>query len=87
MERPRIKRTTEPIEAPDGDLLLLRPSAGGDVRIEQPDERDRRLLAAFDGEHTLDQLHEEFGNADVDAADRPAAGAGAGRGRAPTTTS
>ena len=66
MERPRIKRTTEPIEAPGGDLLLLRPSGGGDIRIEQPDERDRRLLAALDGEHTLAQLYEEFGNADVE---------------------
>jgi bacteriocin biosynthesis cyclodehydratase domain-containing protein len=66
VERPRIKRTTEPIESPNGDLLLLRPSADGDIRIEQPDDRDRRLLASFDGEHTLGQLYEEFGRADVD---------------------
>jgi bacteriocin biosynthesis cyclodehydratase domain-containing protein len=59
--RPRIKRTTESITAPDGDLYLLRPSADNDIRIEQPDEEDRRLLAALDGEHTLEQLHEEFG--------------------------
>jgi bacteriocin biosynthesis cyclodehydratase domain-containing protein len=61
MRRPRIKRTTEPIGTPDGDLYLLRPSADGDIRIENPSEEDRRLLAAFDGEHTLEQLHGEFG--------------------------
>ncbi len=61
MRRPRIKRTTEPIGSPDGDVYLLRPSADGDIRIENPNEEDRRLLAALDGEHTLEQLHEEFG--------------------------
>lgn len=61
MRRPRIKRTTEPIESPDGDVLLMRPSAGTDIRIEKPDEGERRLLAALDGKHTLEQLHEEFG--------------------------
>jgi bacteriocin biosynthesis cyclodehydratase domain-containing protein len=61
MRRPRIKRTTEPIGSPDGDVYLLRPSADGDIRIENPSEEDRRLLAALDGEHTLEQLHGEFG--------------------------
>jgi len=61
MQRPRIKRTTESIGSPDGDVFLLRPSAGSDIKIEKPDENDRRLLAALDGEHTLDQLNEEFG--------------------------
>jgi molybdopterin-synthase adenylyltransferase len=61
VKRPRIKRTTEPIESPNGDVLLMRPSAGNDIRIESPDEDERRLLAALDGEHTLAQLHEEFG--------------------------
>jgi bacteriocin biosynthesis cyclodehydratase domain-containing protein len=61
MRRPRIKRTTEPIDAPDGDLYLLRPSAEGDIRIENPEEEDLRLLRALDGEHTLEQLHTEFG--------------------------
>jgi bacteriocin biosynthesis cyclodehydratase domain-containing protein len=65
MLRPRIKRTTEPIGTPDGDIFLLRPSAGSDVRIEKPDEEERRLLAALDGEHTLEQLHEEFGESAV----------------------
>jgi molybdopterin-synthase adenylyltransferase len=65
VKRPRIKRTTEPIDSPDGDVLLMRPSAGNDIRIERPDEQERRLLAALDGEHTLEQLHEEFGEKSV----------------------
>jgi bacteriocin biosynthesis cyclodehydratase domain-containing protein len=66
LRRPRIKRTTEQIETPEGDVYLLRPSAGNDVRIEQPDDGERRLLAALDGEHTVEQLHEEFGRDAVD---------------------
>ena len=66
MRRPRIKRTTEQIETPDGDVYLLRPSAGNDIRIEKPDEGERRLLAALDGEHTVEQLHDEFGAETVD---------------------
>lgn len=61
MQRPRLKRTTEQVSSPDGDLLLMRPSAGSDIRIEKPDEEDRELLAALDGEHTLEQLRERFG--------------------------
>lgn len=66
MRRPRIKRTTEEIETPDGDIYLLRPSADNDIRIEQPDAEERRLLAAVDGERTLEQLREEFGDDEVD---------------------
>src|ERR1700761_9480260 len=66
MRRPRIKRTTESFRAPDGDYYLRRPSAGRDVRIESPDERELGLLDALDGEHTLEQLHEEFGAELVD---------------------
>jgi bacteriocin biosynthesis cyclodehydratase domain-containing protein len=61
MERPRLKRTTQQMEAPNGDLYLLRPSAGTDVHIEDPDEAGRRLLAALDGTRTREQLIEEFG--------------------------
>jgi molybdopterin-synthase adenylyltransferase len=61
MRRPRIKRTTESIVSPEGDIYLLRPSAGNDIRIEKPNEEDRRLLDSLDGEHTLAQLQEEFG--------------------------
>jgi bacteriocin biosynthesis cyclodehydratase domain-containing protein len=61
MDRPRIKRTTELIETPDGDLYLLRGSADTDIRIEQPDEEQRQLLASFDGEHSREDLEGKFG--------------------------
>jgi bacteriocin biosynthesis cyclodehydratase domain-containing protein len=61
MRRPRIKRTTEAIESPEGDVYLMRPSADGDIRIEKPNEEERALLESLDGEHTLEQLHEKFG--------------------------
>jgi len=66
LRRPRIKRTTEEIETPEGDIYLLRPSAENDIRIEQPDAEERRLLAAVDGGRTLEQLREEFGASEVD---------------------
>ena len=66
MRRPRIKRTTEEIETPDGDVYLLRPSAENDIRIEQPDAEERRLLAAVDGERTVEELRAEFGSQEVD---------------------
>jgi len=66
LRRPRIKRTTEQIETPEGDVYLLRPSADNDIRIEQPDAEERRLLAAVDGESTLEELRAEFGAAAVD---------------------
>ncbi len=65
MERPRIKRTTERMEAPNGDLYLLRPSAGADIHIEDPDEEGRRLLAALDGTRSRPELVEEFGADEV----------------------
>jgi bacteriocin biosynthesis cyclodehydratase domain-containing protein len=65
MDRPRIKRTTEQMETPDGDLYLLRPSAGADIHIEQPDEEGRRLLDALDGKRTRRELEEEFGEEEV----------------------
>jgi bacteriocin biosynthesis cyclodehydratase domain-containing protein len=65
MRRPRIKRTTEPFTAPDGDLILMRPSVEVDIRIERPSERDRSLLDALDGEHTVADLEAEFGAAEV----------------------
>ena len=61
MNRPRIKRTTEPIETPDGDLYLLRGSADTDIRIEQPNEEQRQLLAGFDGERSREDLESQFG--------------------------
>jgi bacteriocin biosynthesis cyclodehydratase domain-containing protein len=65
MLRPRIKRTTEPVGTPDGDVYLMRPSAGNDIRIEKPNEEQRQLLEALDGEHTLEQLRERFGEEEV----------------------
>lgn len=61
MQRPRIKRTTEPIGSPEGDIYLMRPSADNDIRIEKPDPEQRQLLASLDGEHTLEQLRRQFG--------------------------
>jgi bacteriocin biosynthesis cyclodehydratase domain-containing protein len=61
MTRPRIKRTTEQIEAPNGDLYLMRPSARTDIQIENPDAEGRALLAALDGSRTREELEERFG--------------------------
>ena len=61
MKRPRIKRTTELVEMPGGDLYLMRASAGNDIRVEKPDEEQRQLLAGFDGEHSREQLEARFG--------------------------
>jgi bacteriocin biosynthesis cyclodehydratase domain-containing protein len=61
MTRPRIKRTTERMESPDGDLYLLRPSAGADVHIENPDAEGRQLLDALDGSHERRALEKRFG--------------------------
>lgn len=66
MQRPRIKRTTEVIETPEGDVYLLRPSAANDIRIERPNEEQRQLLQALDGGHTLPELEERFGKQEVD---------------------
>lgn len=62
MTRPRIKRTTEQIEAPNGDLYLMRPSAGTDIQIENPDQEGRRLLEALDGSLERKELEERFGS-------------------------
>ena len=65
MKRPRLKRTTQRMEAPNGDVYLLRPSAGADIHIEDPDPEGRRLLAALDGSRTKEELVEEFGADEV----------------------
>jgi bacteriocin biosynthesis cyclodehydratase domain-containing protein len=65
MDRPRIKRTTQRMTAPNGDLYLLRPSAGADVHIENPDPEGMALLDAFDGTRTRAELIEEFGEEEV----------------------
>jgi bacteriocin biosynthesis cyclodehydratase domain-containing protein len=58
--RPRLKRTVDTVEAA-GDIYILRPGAGSDLVIEQPDEIARRLLDALDGSRTADALEAEFG--------------------------
>jgi bacteriocin biosynthesis cyclodehydratase domain-containing protein len=69
LRKPRIKRTIEEIETPEGDLILLRPGVdAGDIRIEQPSEEERCLLAAVDGTRTVEQLRAEFGVEEVDDA-------------------
>ena len=68
LRRPRIKRTTESFRSPEGDYYLRRPSAGQDVKIEQPDAKELRLVDALDGTRTLEELHEEFGAEAVDDA-------------------
>jgi bacteriocin biosynthesis cyclodehydratase domain-containing protein len=68
LRRPRIKRTIEQLEMPDGDVYLLQASREATVQIAKPDEQERLLLAALDGEHTLEQLYEEFGEDAVDDA-------------------
>src|SRR5262245_38462055 len=65
MERPRIKRTTQRLIAPNGDLYLLRPSAGADVHIEDPDPEGMAVLDSFDGTRTRGELIEEFGEEEV----------------------
>jgi molybdopterin-synthase adenylyltransferase len=65
MKRPRLKRTTQSMEAPNGDVYLLRPSAGADIHIEDPDPEGRRLLAALDGSRTREELIEAFGEDEV----------------------
>jgi bacteriocin biosynthesis cyclodehydratase domain-containing protein len=49
------------MEAPNGDLYLLRPSAGTeDIRIKNPDQETRRILTALDGSRTRIELNDEF---------------------------
>ena len=62
--RPRLKRTIEQIESPEGDVVLMRASAE-DVRIQRPDEQERALLAAFDGGSSQDELEARFGADEV----------------------
>jgi molybdopterin/thiamine biosynthesis adenylyltransferase len=61
LERPRIKRTRELLETSAGDLFILRPADGSDLRIEQPDAAARALLAALDGTRSVAQLERDFG--------------------------
>jgi molybdopterin-synthase adenylyltransferase len=63
--RPRLKRTIEQIEAPNGDVVLMRSSAE-DIRVEGPEDEERRILAALDGSATRDELDRRFGTRQVE---------------------
>lgn len=63
--RPRLKRTIERIDAPNGDVVLMRSSAD-DIRIEQPDAEERQLLEALDGSRTQAELEASFGSSEVE---------------------
>jgi molybdopterin-synthase adenylyltransferase len=65
--RPRLKRTVEQIETPDGDLVLMR-SHQDDVRVERPSETDRLLLSALDGSSSRAELVARFGRSEVEDA-------------------
>jgi molybdopterin-synthase adenylyltransferase len=60
VQKPRLKRTTDAVSA-GGDIFILRPQAGADLVIEQPDDAARALLVALDGSRTTDDLEREFG--------------------------
>jgi bacteriocin biosynthesis cyclodehydratase domain-containing protein len=62
--RPRLKRSIVRIEAPGGDVILMR-TAGDDVRVGKPDPSERALLAALDGSHGLEELGKRFGAEEV----------------------
>jgi hypothetical protein len=62
--RPRLKRTIEPIQAPDGDLVLMRSSAD-DIRIRRPGSHEKALLQALDGSQSVQQLEGRFGAQEV----------------------
>jgi molybdopterin-synthase adenylyltransferase len=61
MRRPRLKRTTDAVHTAAGDIYILRPQAGADLVIEQPDATTQALLAALDGSRTAVELEREFG--------------------------
>lgn len=58
--RPRLKRTVEPIDAPDGSTILMRASAN-DVVLENLTDAERDLLRALDGTVSRSELDERFG--------------------------
>jgi bacteriocin biosynthesis cyclodehydratase domain-containing protein len=60
VKQPRLKRTIERIDVPEGDVILMRACAD-DVRVEKPDGSDRELLTALDGSRSIAELEERFG--------------------------
>jgi len=62
--KPRLKRTIEQIETPQGDVILMR-SSSEDIRIERPDAKDKGLLSALDGKNSQKELERRFGADEV----------------------
>jgi hypothetical protein len=60
MHRPRLKRTIEPVEIPDGDVVLMR-TGGEDVRVVDPDSDEKAMLLALDGSKSIGDLGARFG--------------------------
>lgn len=58
---PRLKRTIEPVDGLDGEIIMLRANGFEDVRITDLGERDRALVAALDGSRSVAQLENRFG--------------------------
>jgi molybdopterin-synthase adenylyltransferase len=67
LEKPRIKRTRELLESA-GDIFILQPADGSDLRIEQPDDETRALLRALDGTRSVAELRQRFGSERVTGA-------------------
>jgi molybdopterin-synthase adenylyltransferase len=44
-----------------GDIFILQPSDGSDLRIEQPDDETRSLLGSLDGTRSVSELERRFG--------------------------
>lgn len=61
MQRPRIKRTTEFLDTPTGDLILMRASVDEEITVEKPSERQRQFVSMLNGNHLLVDLRNEFG--------------------------
>jgi len=64
IDRPRLKRTVEVLNAPDGDIVLMR-TAMDDIRIAKPGDTERDLLSALDGTSTMAELSAQFGTDEV----------------------
>lgn len=61
LKRPRIKPSIQRLEAPNGDVILMR-AAADDIHVSGPSRSERELLGALDGSHTTDQLSARFGD-------------------------
>jgi bacteriocin biosynthesis cyclodehydratase domain-containing protein len=60
VKQPRLKRTIERIDVPEGDVILMRACAD-DVRVENPNGSERELLTALDGSRSVADLEDRFG--------------------------